>query len=262
MFTFCGAQRWRPLVLGCSVLSLLLASGGCKTSRNRSSQSPAKLQISKNLMLTRCLSAQGNYRTYSYTLVSRLGEALTEAEELFGPRNPSYTILGVEFTPGRRSRLQQPKRYPQQRYLIIQLSQDATANPGKALRQLAHEALHLLSPTPPESLTVLEEGLATYFSLRYLQARNLPATQASIGDPRYWQACQQVRELLDSRPDSLQQLRALRQQRASFSGITPHDLQSNFPNLPQQQVASLTRRFQDLPSLAATSFKLAANFPR
>ena len=35
---------------------------------------------------------------YTWTLASRLGEMLHMAEELFGPRDCSYTILGIEFT--------------------------------------------------------------------------------------------------------------------------------------------------------------------
>jgi hypothetical protein len=33
----------------------------------------------------------------TYTLTTRLGHFLCEAEELAGPRDPSWTILGVEF---------------------------------------------------------------------------------------------------------------------------------------------------------------------
>ena len=36
---------------------------------------------------------------YTWTLASRLGEMLHMAEELFGPRDCSYTILGIEFGP-------------------------------------------------------------------------------------------------------------------------------------------------------------------
>src|SRR4051812_12688158 len=34
---------------------------------------------------------------YTWTLASRLGDMLHLAETMFGPRDPSYTVLGVEF---------------------------------------------------------------------------------------------------------------------------------------------------------------------
>lgn len=34
---------------------------------------------------------------FSYTLTSKLGDILNNAEILFGPRDYSYTILGIEF---------------------------------------------------------------------------------------------------------------------------------------------------------------------
>ena len=54
---------------------------------------------------------------YTWTLASRLGEMLHMAEELFGPRDCSYTILGIEFGPD-NPRIWYPGN---RRHIIIQL---------------------------------------------------------------------------------------------------------------------------------------------
>lgn len=100
---------------------------------------------------------------YSWTLVSRLGDMLQELERIYGPRDKSYTILGIEFE----------KNGPQLWYpgnrkdIIIQLSLEAQYDLPMALYQLAHEAVHLLAPTGGSHSTVFEEGFATVFAWDY-----------------------------------------------------------------------------------------------
>ncbi|MBD2472179.1 hypothetical protein [Nostoc sp. FACHB-145] len=98
---------------------------------------------------------------YTWTLASRLGEMIELIEEQFGERDRSWTILGIEFCdtgpqtwfPGDCG------------HIIIQLGLSAKQDLVQALFQLAQSAVHLLDPV--RSATVLEEGLATYFSLQY-----------------------------------------------------------------------------------------------
>jgi hypothetical protein len=50
----------------------------------------------------------------------------------------------------------------------IYLSRDARTKPWIASLELAHEAVHVLSPVPfGSALTILEEGLAEWFAQRY-----------------------------------------------------------------------------------------------
>ena len=49
------------------------------------------------------------------------------------------------------------------------LSRDSKTKPWLASMELAHEAVHLISPVPfGSSLTILEEGLAEWFAHRYV----------------------------------------------------------------------------------------------
>src|SRR3990167_6713780 len=95
---------------------------------------------------------------YTWTLTSRLGSLLQLAESQFGARDKDYTILGIEFGstgpfiwyPGNCKNI------------AIQLSLESLKSEHCALYELAHECIHLLSPTGKKNANVLEEGLATY----------------------------------------------------------------------------------------------------
>ena len=56
-----------------------------------------QINIERNLLFAERLSEGCGY---TWTLASRLGDMLHMAEELFGPRDPSYTVLGIEIGPG------------------------------------------------------------------------------------------------------------------------------------------------------------------
>ncbi len=53
-------------------------------------------EIHDSLIVARPLQPSG----YTYTLASRLGQVLDLAEARFGPRDPTFVILGVEFRDG------------------------------------------------------------------------------------------------------------------------------------------------------------------
>src|SRR5215467_11622293 len=79
---------------------------------------------------------------YSWTLASRLGHMLRTAEERYGPRDLSYTILGVEFG-GDIPHIWYPGNC---RHVIVQIARYCINNLQHAYYQLAHECIHLLSP--------------------------------------------------------------------------------------------------------------------
>ena len=140
---------------------------------------------------------------FTYTLASRLGAMLAEAEAQFGARDITYTILGIEF-----SRLGHPHIwYPNaHRHIVIQLAAECMADPLMAYSQLAHECIHLLDPTGGAAIVrVLEEGLAVRFQQAYIGAvfkQSMPVDLASYADARG-----KVDELLALDPSAIRFLR-------------------------------------------------------
>lgn len=106
-----------------------------------------------------------NDRSYEQTLMQELQRIFKEAELLFGPRDTSYELSVPRITEcaTARSFIFQPLRKTR-----IYLSRDARTKPWIASLELAHEAIHVLSPVPLGSaITILEEGLAEWFAQRY-----------------------------------------------------------------------------------------------
>ena len=107
----------------------------------------------------------GSDRSYEQTLMQELLKIFKEAELLFGPRDASYQLSIPRITECTTSRsfVFQPLRIAR-----IYLSRDSRTKPWIASVELAHEAIHVLSPAAFGSpLTILEEGLAEWFAQRY-----------------------------------------------------------------------------------------------
>jgi hypothetical protein len=105
-------------------------------------------------------------RSYEQTLMQELLKIFEEAELLFGPRDVSYQLSIPRITECASSRtyIFQPLRMTR-----IYLSRDSRIKPWLASLELAHEAVHLLSPVGFGSgPTILEEGLAECFAQRYV----------------------------------------------------------------------------------------------
>jgi hypothetical protein len=103
-------------------------------------------------------------RSFERTLKQQLLEILAEAELLFGPRDHSYEMLEPRISE---------KAYGQgyesaHRKIRIYLTGRSKNEPWLASYELSHEAIHMLSPINWGEATMLEEGLATYFSFRYV----------------------------------------------------------------------------------------------
>jgi hypothetical protein len=79
-----------------------------------------------------------------FTLTTLLGTFLDRAEDLYGPRDQRWTLLGIEFA-GDVPRTWYPKGGRQQ--VVVRLSLSARRDAGRAILQLAHETIHLLAPT-------------------------------------------------------------------------------------------------------------------
>lgn len=101
-------------------------------------------------------------RAYEQTLMDELLKIIEEAELVFGPRDRSYELLPPRIT---ECGCAHPYVYPFRKVRIYLTSDSKTRH--VASYQLAHEAIHVLGPTQSWA-TVLEEGLATYFSHAYM----------------------------------------------------------------------------------------------
>jgi hypothetical protein len=103
-------------------------------------------------------------RSYEQTLMDELLKIIEEVEWLFGPRDRSYELL-----PPRISECgcAHPYVYPFRKIRIYLTPH--SKNRHIASYCLSHEAIHVLGPTRSWA-TVLEEGLATYFSHAYMNS--------------------------------------------------------------------------------------------
>ena len=128
---------------------------------------------------------------HSWTITSKLGEILSIAETMYGPRDYSYTILGVEFNQDGHPRIWFPGS---RKNIIIQISMNCIDDLNRAVFQVAHEAIHCLSPTGSNNANVLEEGLANLFSIKYTQAYGHGTWESN--DKKYNDASELVEQLL------------------------------------------------------------------
>jgi hypothetical protein len=189
--------------------------------------------VQDNLLIARpCPPGSGC--TYTWTLASRAGEILRLLEERLGPRDCSFTLLGVEFCEtGPRT------WFPGDcRHVVIQLSTSSLTDEIRALYQLAHECVHLLDPVVCGTASVFEEGVATLFSAEY--ARRLCPTYLPC-DAKYDAAASLAQQALTMSPGVIRQLRG---EGVRFSAITPEQLRSACSGLSPQICGLLCANFQ------------------
>lgn len=169
---------------------------------------------------------------FTFTLASRLGQMLQLLEDEIGPRDKSYTVLGVEFRDG-LPQLWFPGNCGN---VVIQLSREAMQEPIRAMFQLAHECVHLLDPHPGGT-NVLEEGTATRFAQQYITQLG---HAMSTGDKRYDRARQLVETLVATRADALKELRRLH---GPLRNITADQFRRVSPGLDDDLIEHLCEKF-------------------
>lgn len=170
----------------------------------------------------------------SFSITSLLGDILISAQDKYGPRDMSYTILGIEFTTKEQPQIWFPRDC---KNIAIQITIDCRFNAPKAIYQVAHEAIHCLSPALGEA-TYLEEGLATYFSQDFTQSFCDIDFQPEI--ERYHIACNLVKKLLDINPNIIKELR---KETPQISALSKEMLVERIPNIPLDLAEKLTTRF-------------------
>src|ERR1044072_7573406 len=142
-------------------------------------------------------------RSHEETLMQELLKIMKEAESRFGPRDASFELSIPRITQCASSRtyIFRPLRMTR-----IYLSRDSKSKPWLASLELAHEAVHLLSPvTFGGTLTVLEEGLAEWFAQRYA-GRVHGLTFERGANPKADEVMRAVSKLLARNPSVIKQL--------------------------------------------------------
>jgi hypothetical protein len=174
----------------------------------------------------------------TFTLTTYLGRFLREAEALAGPRDPAWTILGVEFFGFEHDGAVPHIWFPDTcGNVAIRLTRDAATKPAKALFQLAHEACHLVSPQGKAGAPNLEEGFATLFGHR------LAAKYASVTypiEPAYRAAHDAVADLLAINPLAIRDIRVIEPR---LWMITPEIVTKAIPWLNHDTAAFLCCRW-------------------
>ena len=184
---------------------------------------------------------QGPGRYAPFTLTQYLGIYLSDIEALFGPRDTSFTILGIEIvtTCGHKPQTWFPyfdKVDRKNKNVIVHLGPGALNSFEQARWQLAHECVHLLNPCTREEGTIfLEEGLATWY-------QNDKVTRSFFKHTgRYADAERLVMPLMHLLPDAIKQMRA--KEGVRLCDITPGLLRKYCPQLPLELALQLTQRW-------------------
>jgi len=187
--------------------------------------------ILKNHFITRHL----NNGVYAWTLTTYLGHFITKAESIAAKRDLSWTILGIEFygnTP--------MTYYPHtgEKHVVIRLSEKAAGNRGQATYQLAHEAMHLISPGGPENRALsFEEGLCTRF--QDAVAWEYEKYSSPAKDP-YAGPKADVDQLLGLNPSAIMDIRALEPR---LWLVTPEIIQRAVPKVTNVLAERLCSKF-------------------
>ncbi|MFT5507681.1 MAG: hypothetical protein ACI89J_000749 [Hyphomicrobiaceae bacterium] len=187
---------------------------------------------------------KGDGCLHQWTLTSRLGHILETYEQLLGPRNRTYRVLGVEFTTSERPRVWYPDFGSGLQSVIVQLTQSARHNRKLALFQLGHEAFHLVEPIDPGTKgSFFEEGLASYFAVAYLDQIGIRDGAGFIAEKTYRLAYDLVARLAKQHSDFNPRLKRFRERHRSFSQISADDIRAAFPEAPAAAANQLARPF-------------------
>ena len=191
-----------------------------------------QININSHLLVAQELS---NDNGYTWTLASRLGDMLHMAEKLFGPRDPSYTILGIEFASD-GPQIWYPGNL---QHIIIQLDLSAATNMSRACYQMAHETVHLLVPSGGKHATNFEEGVACYFAAYYMKKKlDEPCWRPTL--PSYRRALELIAPRLNA---DIYCVRRLRDHHPSFSKMGREEISTEFPALTSIDVDFLISKF-------------------
>jgi hypothetical protein len=164
-------------------------------------------------------------------------QILPFVESRFGPRLPGYTLIAPDFCD-RGPYLQHVLRGTS----IVQLRVNSCCKEDdlRACYQLAHEAVHVLSPVSRGKETVLEEGVATFFQHAFLLECCGHREWNTSGNKKYDEARALVGELI---AQDEQAILRIRKKQPEFTKITAEIILREFPLLAKEVASTLTLLF-------------------
>ncbi|EOW6411107.1 MULTISPECIES: hypothetical protein [Cronobacter] len=178
----------------------------------------------------------------SDTVVYQLGEMLSELETRYGPRDPSWTFVGVAFSnEGPMHFFPGSSQTPRPKNVMILLSAGSFINYKCAMFELSHECVHLLAPSGGRHAPVMEEGLAYRYS-REILARNFghPLEKPYGEAGAYEAAGRSVEKLLQHDSEAI---RKLREVQPAFYNMTPATFMEAGLQVPADLIAELLKPF-------------------
>ena len=181
------------------------------------------------------------------TLPEYAGWFLADIEHHFGPRDRSFTLLGIDIdrSQGKLPHLWFPDTgiapddaERRSRHIVIRLGPNALTDPMRARWQLAHACFHLLDPwnerLDGRPANWLEEGLAASY-----QNSRVPEEEHHEG--LYAAAEHLVKPLVDDLPNAIKRIRLER--RLRISQITPDVLRHYCPGFSGETLRELCQPF-------------------
>ena len=181
-----------------------------------------------------------NDGVYSRTLTRHLGLFLSDIESKFGPRDTSFTILGIEILETQGvPHIWFPSNPDNCKHVIVHLAENTLDCEILARWQLAHECVHLLDPRNnvlSGPTNVLEEGIATWYQ------NNAVTRQFSEHSGKYVEAEKLILPLIDVLPDAI---RFIRQKEGLPIGDITEDVLCEYcPQVSLEIAQHLTRQFE------------------
>lgn len=161
---------------------------------------------------------------------------LSEIEGLFGERDKSWTILGIEFISDAVPQHWFPGN---DKNIVIQLSCAVEDSIVGACWELAHEAVHMLSPTGGATVNFLEEGLAVYYAKQYVMTNFM--FDHPIEPANYQEAYSLVKPIVEKYPDIIKELR---KEEPTISKINAPLLLRHVPGMSEQVAQALSKTFR------------------
>lgn len=205
---------------------------------------PSINHAKENSVCSAHILAEKTQTGYTWTLASRLGALMVEAQKQFGVRDKEWTLLGVDFTKDQAPSIWYPFSGDDQKMIGILITQQAANNEKEAIFQLAHEVIHTLSPTGPNnSSLVFEEGLASHFSVHAPRKLGISIAPDYFASGKYRSAYQEVEKLYAIYPDASERIKKLRLEIRSFSDLDEATFRKQFPQLSSRHVKTLLTRF-------------------
>jgi len=168
----------------------------------------------------------------------RLRHTLKCAEQRFGPRVYADAAPEIAFHDGPGADV----TFFSARRIVIHLSRRCEHDYLWGCYQLAHETVHLLSPSSGYITTTLEEGVAELFAREYIRA-SFGLEPPHCTDRRYHQAFGLVERFLESRSDAIVRLR---QDQPVISSITANLIHQHYPDIPTSLLLPLVAPFYPL----------------